>query len=145
MRAWAQRLDQSRVRSRAGKTELLPLPKPIRDALSLEYHLQLEALRAGAGSLTALRVLLRVAMAAAMLRERGYGREQADAIAEYERVANHAYAAGDEGRYGFDPPAFRLFAALVTHHDAQLETAPVRVIDIIARQLERPDAARCAG
>ncbi|MEB2605502.1 Fis family transcriptional regulator [Burkholderia cenocepacia] len=142
MRGWTQRLDQSRVRSRADKTELLPLPKAIRDVLSLEYHLQLEALRAGAGSLTALRILLRVAMAAAMLREFGYGGQRLHAADEYERIAGDAYESGVEGRYGFDPAAFRLFAALVTDHDSQLETAPVRVIDIVARQLERPGTAQ---
>lgn len=141
MKGWSQRPDPSRARSRAGKTEQLPLPRPIRDALSLEYHLQLEALRVGAGSLTALRMLLRVAMATAMLRERGYGREHAHAFDEYERIASDAYALGHEGSYVFDVPAFRAFAALVTHHDAQLETAPVRVIDMIAQRLERPDAA----
>ncbi|CAG9231828.1 hypothetical protein [Burkholderia vietnamiensis] len=142
MSGWAQRLDQSRVRSRAGKTELLPLPKAIRDVLSLEYHLQLEALRAGVGSLTALRILLRVAMAAQMLRELGYGGQRLHAADEYERIAGNAYESGEEGRYEFDPAAFRAFAALVTDHDAQLETAPVRVIDIVARRLERPGAAQ---
>lgn len=142
MRGWAQRLDQSRVRSRAGRTELLPLPKAIRDALSLEYHLQLEALRAGTGSLTALRILLRVAMAAAMLRELGYGGHHLHTADEYERIAGNAYESGEEGSYGFDPAAFRTFAALLTDHDSQLETAPVRVIDIVARQLERPGAAQ---
>lgn len=142
MRGWAQRLDQSRVRSRADKTELQPLPKAIRDALSLEYHLQLEALRAGAGSLTALRILLRVAMAAAMLRELGYGGRRLHTADEYERIAGNAYESGEVGRYGFDPAAFLTFSALVTDHDLQLEIAPVRVIDIVARQLERPSAAQ---
>ncbi|KER69987.1 Fis family transcriptional regulator [Burkholderia cepacia] len=141
MKGWARRLNQSRARSRAGKTELLPLPKPIRDALSLEYHLQLEALRVGVGSLTALHILLRVAMATAMLRERGYGSEHTHEFDEYKRIASDAYTLGHDGSYVFDVPAFRAFAALVTHHDAQLETAPVRVIDMIAQRLERQGAA----
>jgi hypothetical protein len=115
----------------------LPLPKSIRDTLSLEYHLQLEALRVGTGSLTALRTLLRVALAAVMLRDFGYGVRHDRAFEEYERIASDAYASGHEGSYLFDVRAFRTFAALVTHHDAQLETAPVRVVDMVAQRLER--------
>jgi hypothetical protein len=141
MKGWARRLDQSRARSRVCRTELLPLPKGIRDTLSLEYHLQLEALRAGVGSLTALRILLRVGMAAAMLSDLGYGVGHEHAFDDYERLANDAYALGHEGGYLFGADAFGAFAALVTHHDAQLETAPVRVIDMIAQRLERRSAA----
>jgi hypothetical protein len=136
MKQWAARLSQSRAVSIAGKTELLPLPRPIRDAISLEYHLQLEALRAGAGTLTGLRILMRVAMAAAILYERGYGGEPVYPFDEYERIANNAYAVGQEGRYLFDLLAFRTFAALVTDHDTQLKFAPVAVIDLVARRLQ---------
>jgi hypothetical protein len=142
MKYWVQRLDQSRLRSSAGKTELLPLPKHIRDTLSLEYHLQLEALRAGAGSLKALRILLRVALATVMLREFGYGKDHQEAFDEYERIASNAYASGLDGRFLFDPRAYRAFSALVTHHDAQLAVAPLRIINIVAQRLEDKGTAR---
>ncbi|WP_206952484.1 Fis family transcriptional regulator [Trinickia acidisoli] len=141
MKNWTYRLSQSNREQRAIKTELLPLPKPIRDVLSLEYHLQLEALRAGAGSLMALQILMRVAMAAGMLSELGYGKPGLDSLDDYEHVANEAFFAGQDGRFGLDNKAFRLFAGLLTNHDAQLEVAPVRVIDGIAKYLEQHGGA----
>ncbi|MFM0527171.1 hypothetical protein PQR11_19550 [Paraburkholderia strydomiana] len=73
MNKWAYRLSQSSRKQREAKTELLPLLKPIRDALSLEYHLQLEALHAGVGSLMALQVVMRAVIATGILCELGYG------------------------------------------------------------------------
>jgi hypothetical protein len=126
-----------KVMSRVDKTKIKPLPRPIRDALSLEYHLQLEALRAGAGTLMGLRILVRVAMAAELLYEHGYGQKPAHRFIEYERIASDAFAVGRDGGYLFNLFAFRTFAALVTKHDAQLESTPVAVIDIVARRLQR--------
>ncbi|WP_245965096.1 Fis family transcriptional regulator [Trinickia dinghuensis] len=113
------------------------MPKPIRDVLSLEYHLQLEALRAGVGSLMALQSVMRVAIAAGMLSELGYGKPSTGSLGHYEDAANSAFSSGREGRFRFDDEAFRLFAGLLTNHDAQLEAAPVKVIDGIAKRLER--------
>ncbi|AJX00032.1 hypothetical protein BM43_5 [Burkholderia gladioli] len=123
--------------NRARRIELLPLPEPIRNVLSLEYHLQLEALRAGVGALMALQIVLRAAMAAAMLREMGYGGSTLRPLAEYEELASHALASGIEGRYGLNESGMRVYAALLTEHDAQLALAPLNVIDQIARRLER--------
>ncbi len=139
MRNWSSRLRQASVAHRATKTELLPLPQRIRDALSLEYHLQLEAMRAGAGSLMALQTLMRVAMATSMLVELGYGTDSGRTVAHYESDAADAFAIGHEGSYAFSAESVRKFAALLTVHDAQLEVAPVRIIDQIAKRLERPN------
>ncbi|WP_255218932.1 Fis family transcriptional regulator [Paraburkholderia kururiensis] len=113
------------------------MPKRIRDALSLEYHLQLEAMRAGVGSLMAIQILMRVAMATKMLGELGYGKSADRTVADYEGPATDAFTAGCEGRYAFDAATVQIFASLLTEHDAQLEIAPVRVIDQIAGRLER--------
>ncbi|AMV46893.1 Fis family transcriptional regulator [Paraburkholderia caribensis] len=139
MRNWSARLRQASVSQKSMKTELLPLPQRIRDVLSLEYHLQLEAMRAGAGSLMALRTLLRVAMATTMLREFGYGNAAGRTVADYESEASDAFAIGHEGSYAFSVATVKKFATLLTEHDAQLEVAPVRIIDQIARRLEGPD------
>lgn len=136
MKNWAHRLSQSNSRRSAARTELLPLSKPIRDVLSLEYHLQLEALRVGVGSLMALQILTRVAMAAGMLQEFGYGRPDIHSFDEYEQAALGAFSSGVEGTFKLDAAAFRLFAGLVTTHDAQLAVVPVNVVDVIARRLE---------
>ncbi len=141
MRNWSGRLRQASATHRATKTELLPLPQRIRDVLSLEYHLQLEAMRAGAGSLMALQTLMRVAMAASMLVELGYGSGSGRTVADYENEASDAFAIGHEGRYAFSVATVKKFAALLTEHDAQLEVAPVRIIDQIARRLEGPNSS----
>jgi len=96
-------------------------------------------MRAGAGSLMALQTLMRVAMATTMLGELGYGNAPGQKVADYEDAASDAFAAGHEGSYAFDMATVQKFAALLTEHDGQLEVAPVRVIDQIARRLERPN------
>ncbi|MDR0241391.1 MAG: Fis family transcriptional regulator [Burkholderia sp.] len=139
MKNWSGRLRQASANQRAAKTELLPLPQPIRDVLSLEYHLQLEALRAGAGSLMALQTLVRVAMASRMLGELGYGKNADLPTDDYEKTASEAFSVGTEGSYTFNGDAVQKFAVLLTEHDTQMKTAPVRVIDQVARRLERPN------
>jgi len=134
---WAHRLSQSSRKQREAKTELLPLPKPIRDALSLEYHLQLEALHAGVGSLMALQVVMRAVIATGILCEFGYGDIQNASYKDLEKIANNSFSSGAQGRFYFDGDAFRLFAKVLTTHDSQLEAAPVKVIDEVAKRLER--------
>lgn len=134
---WAHRLSQSSRTQREAKTELLPLPRPIRDALSLEYHLQLEALHAGVGSLVALQVLMRTVIATGILCEYGYGDVEDASYKDLEKIANHAFSSGCQGHFHFDGDAFHLFARVLTTHDLQLEIAPVKVIDEVAKRLER--------
>ncbi|MDR6379064.1 hypothetical protein J2776_005786 [Paraburkholderia caledonica] len=116
---------------------MLPLPKPIRDALSLEYHLQLEALHAGVGSLMALQIVMRAVIATGILCELGYGDIQNASYKDLEKIANNSFSSGAQGRFYFDGDAFRLFAKVLTTHDSQLEAAPVKVIDEVAKRLER--------
>lgn len=137
MKNWTHRLSQSNKTLRASRTELLPLPKAIRDVLALEYHLQLEALRAGVGSLMALQIMMRVAMAATMLGELGYGKPDISSFGDYEEVSKDTLSSGRDGWFAFDNKAFRLFAVLLTNHDAQLEIAPVRIIDVVAQRLDQ--------
>ncbi|WP_338084078.1 Fis family transcriptional regulator [Burkholderia glumae] len=134
---WAYRLHQSSRRRREAKTELLPLPRPIRDALSLEYHLQLEALHAGVGSLVALQILMRVVIATGILCEFGYGDIEDASYKDLEAIANQAFSSGDPGRFHFNHDAVRLFSKVLTTHDLQLEVAPVRVVDEVAKRLEQ--------
>ncbi|WP_241510306.1 Fis family transcriptional regulator [Burkholderia seminalis] len=137
MNKWAHRLSQSSRTQREAKTELLPLPRPIRDALSLEYHLQLEALHAGVGSLVALQVLMRTVIATGILCEYGYGDVEDASYKDLEKIANHAFSSGCQGHFHFDGDAFHLFARVLTTHDLQLEVAPVKVIDEVAKRLQR--------
>nr|WP_257757432.1 Fis family transcriptional regulator [Burkholderia glumae] len=113
------------------------MPRPIRDALSLEYHLQLEALHAGVGSLVALQILMRVVIATGILCEFGYGDIEDASYKDLEAIANQAFSSGDPGRFHFNHDAVRLFSKVLTTHDLQLEVAPVRVVDEVAKRLEQ--------
>lgn len=134
---WAYRLNHSSARQHRKKTDLLPLPQRIRDILSLEYHLLLEALRAGVGTFSSLQILTRVALATTMLSEEGYGGPIALTFEALEGAAYESYKTGEKvGSFVFDDRAFRLFAALLTHHDRQLAATPVYAIEAVAQRLE---------
>ncbi|MBN3748965.1 Fis family transcriptional regulator [Burkholderia sp. Se-20373] len=136
MRDFHSRARQSSLRKRARKIDCMPLPRHVRDSLALEYHLQLEALKAGVGTLTSLQLLTRVALAAEMLRSLGYGAAETRGFHEYEAAAWNALQAGRDGEIQFDEDSYRLFAELVTSHDDQLARAPVSAIEAVANRLE---------
>ena len=138
MRHLHKRNEQSYLAKRIRKIDCSPLPQHVRDALSLDYHLQLEALRAGVGTLFSLNILTRVAIAAGMLKSMGYGAPELETYSEYESTAWGAFTAAREGEIKFDDCAYQLFACLVTVHDSQLERAPVSAIQQVADRLESP-------
>lgn len=117
--------------------EWLPLPEESRNRLSLEYHLQLEVVRAGAGTLMSLKLLMRVALASLLLQQLGYGQPLPWCVEDYETAARGALDSGSEGCYRFDEATFYLFAGLVNYHDAQLEVAPWKALSDVATKLEQ--------
>lgn len=137
MQNWTTRLRQSQTRQRANKTELLPLPASIRDRLSLDHHIQLEVLRAGRGTLYSLQLLMRVALAAAVLQRLGYGPGSLRSVEDYEIAATDAMTCDTDGPFRFGDDAYQLFAALLTDHDAQLAVAPVKAMAYVAKRVER--------
>lgn len=134
--SWVSQLNQSRAKKRREKTDLLPLPQRIADVLSLEYHLLLEALRAGVCSFDGLRILTRVALATTMLAEEGFGNVKYP-FPDLEEAAYRSFESGKEsGLFRFDDTAFHLFAHVVTAHDLQIMRTPVIVIEKLALRLE---------
>lgn len=123
--------------TRSAWHEMLPLPQESRDQLSLEHHLQLEALRAGAGTLMSLKLLMRVALASLLLQQLGYGEPLPRSVEDYETTARHALDTGADGVYRFDAAAFAVFARLVNYHDAQLDVAPWKALIHVAARLEQ--------
>jgi hypothetical protein len=120
------------------KANLLPLPRRVADALSLEYHALLEALRMGWGSLYALKHLTRVALATTFLARSGYGDLMGLTFSELlDELAKVYVRAEKTGVYVFDKRLFEQFAKVVTVHDRQLQAAPVRLIEVIAQKVER--------
>ncbi|WP_213769289.1 Fis family transcriptional regulator [Caballeronia sp. dw_19] len=144
-RNWIHRLSQSSARQDRKKTDLLPLPVGIRNVLSLEYHLLLETLRAGAGTLSALKILTRVALATSMLDEHGYGGRFNLTFDVLEDAAYRSFKRGELiGTFSFEEETFCLFAELLTHHDRQLAAAPVSAIERVGKRLEHPNHAIAA-
>lgn len=135
MNNWTLRLHQSQRQRQTNSKELLPLPRDIRDGLSLQYHLHLEILRAGRGTLFSLQLLMRVALGAAMLQQLGYGKSMDSTIEALEDAAKRALDSWGEGEYRFDAETYRHFARLVTHHDGQLEHAPVKALSYVETKL----------
>jgi len=131
------RFHASSSGGRVGWEELLPMTREARDRLSLEHHLQLEALRAGVGSLMALQLLMRVALAGSMLHQLGYGDALLRPVEEYEALAADAMHEGSGGLFAFDEETFRVFAQLVSCHDRQLETAPLKAVRHVADKLAK--------
>ncbi|CAN7658183.1 Fis family transcriptional regulator [Massilia sp. LjRoot122] len=137
MNNWTLRLRQSHIQRKADRVELLPLPKPVRDGFSLQCHLQLEALRTGNGSLMSLQLLMRVALATAVLQQLGYGNSPNQPIEEYEAAAAAALGTGSDGSFQFDQAAFQLFARLLTNHDQQLNAVPIKALAYVEEKLRQ--------
>ncbi|AOJ26728.1 hypothetical protein WJ12_17530 [Burkholderia seminalis] len=55
----------------------------------------------------------------------------------WKRSRTTRFSSGRHGHFHFDGDAFHLFARVLTTHDLQLEVAPVKVIDEVAKRLER--------
>lgn len=117
--------------------EFQPLPQATCSRLSLQNHAQLACLYVGAGSLLSLQLLMRVALASAILQELGYGHALPCDIEEYEALATQALHSGSEGCYRLSGEAYAAFAGLLLYHDRQLGTAPLEAFAYAADKLDR--------
>lgn len=114
-----------------------PLPQATFSRISLQHHAQLACLYVGAGSLLSLQLIMRVALASAILRELGYGHALPREIEEYEALATQAMHGGSEGSYRLSGEAYAAFAGLLIYHDRQLGTAPLKAFAYAAKKLDR--------
>ncbi|WP_148654667.1 Fis family transcriptional regulator [Paraburkholderia caribensis] len=120
----------------SAKADLLPLPSYIVDRLSLEYHIMLEALSSGHGTLYSLQLMTRVGMATAILSDSGYGLLR-NGFWELYDATSRAYGGPlNDGHYRFDESAYALFCRVLTVHDQQMRRAPVAEIEKLAKRLE---------
>ncbi|WP_141213223.1 Fis family transcriptional regulator [Janthinobacterium sp. PC23-8] len=117
--------------------EFQPLPQATCSRLSLQHHAQLASLYVGAGSLLSLQLIMRVALASAILQELGYGHALPREIEEYEALATQALQSGSEGCYRLSGEAYAAFAGLLIYHDRQLATAPLKAFAYAAEKLDR--------
>lgn len=107
---------------------LLPMPRAVRDALSVEYHLMLEALSGGYGDGRMLSTLAQVLLVAYFLHQSGY-QDGSPVFDEMEAVIASACERGNEtGIWSIDADGYRLLGRLLTLHDRQLAVAPLCVV-----------------
>lgn len=130
--------SSSAVRAGQAKALQLPLPRATADALSLRYHIALEAMRTGNGYPAAVHTLTAMMLLTQFLAGAGYGRISSEARIESERSITDAFNTGNEqGEWMFDDVGYAHFAAIVSVHDFQLYSAPMSAIIAAGERLDR--------
>ena len=95
------------------------------DRIALRYHLALAAMRAGQGERIHLQLLLQMTVLASFIGDAYAASLCPDAIGKVEQSILQSVTRGDEiGTWTLDEEAIELCAAVATHHDHQLRTAP---------------------
>lgn len=126
------------ARARQSKALLLPIPRSMAIELILPVHIALDALRRGAGSMSAAQTLTQTMLLTGFLCDLGYG----EMTYEQLRTADQALAATFErGRtndeWRLDEAHVELFAYIVSSYDAQLQRAPLSALTDASASLDR--------
>ncbi|WP_321817462.1 MULTISPECIES: hypothetical protein [unclassified Paraburkholderia] len=117
---------------------VLPLPAASADALSLRYHVSLEAMRTGSGWLGAAQALTTLMFVTSFLAEAGYGRLTFFDVLGCQNALSAALRDGLAGKgWGFSQEGIEKYKTLVTLHDFQLSIAPIRAIKTAGRRLQQ--------
>ncbi|WP_321842096.1 hypothetical protein [Paraburkholderia bannensis] len=120
---------------------VLPLPAASADALSLRYHVSLEAMRTGRGWLGAAQALTTLMFVTSFLAEAGYGRLTHADVLGCQNALSAALRDGLAGKgWGFSAEGIENYKTLVTVHDFQLSIAPIRAIKIAGKRLQQVNA-----
>jgi hypothetical protein len=126
------------TRVRLSKMQLLPMPRPEADMLSLHAHCALQALRDGHGWIACAQSLAEVLILTACVAEAGYGQITREAWLQSELALNAAFAEGQAtGVWKLDDASCAQLAGVVCVHDAQLHNAPLGVLAAASERLER--------
>lgn len=129
------------ARARRSKTMLLQIPRSTADALALQVHLALSALRSDAATCRDAQTLLQTQVLALSIADAGYG----ELAPEEARRADDALIAcfergGRDGVWRIDDEAFDALARIVTVYDGQLQSAPLWVLADASERLDRMSA-----
>jgi hypothetical protein len=117
---------------------LLPLPPATVAALSLEYHLNIEALRCGYGTASHVGSLAQLLLVAYFLIEDGRGQGNADGFRELEDALVRCNQRGvDTGAYFVEDDTYVLLGELLTLHDRQLATTPLYALAAAKQRVDR--------
>ncbi|MEQ5844425.1 MULTISPECIES: hypothetical protein [Paraburkholderia] len=117
---------------------LLPMPRHEIEAMSLQYHAALEALRMKQGSAHGLRILLQVIVLTGFIDEARRREIRVEVLVAAEQEINAAFERGaKDNQWTLDAQGEDLIAALLGWHDDQLRAAPMVVLLEAAGRLER--------
>ena len=126
------------TRVRLSKMQLLPMPRPEADRLSLHAHCALQALRDGHGWMAGTQSLAEVLILTAYVAEAGYGQITREAWLQSESAINAAFAEGQAtGVWKLDDASCEQLAGVVCVHDVQLHNTPLGILAAASERLER--------
>ncbi|MCA7955772.1 hypothetical protein LGM43_36685 [Burkholderia seminalis] len=129
---------QQAAASRKAKSRLLPMSRLDADRVAPRYHLALAAVRSGQGERIHLQLLLQMIVLASFIRDAYAASLCPEAIGKVEQGLLQAVRRCEQSAaWTLDDEAIALCAAIATHHDHQLRTAPLAAIDDATRRLNR--------
>jgi len=128
-------------RARRNKTMLLQIPRSTADALALQVHLALSALRGDSATASDAKTLLETQVLALTIANAGYGDLTAEEAGRADDVLIACFDRGHrDGVWRIDDEAFDALARIVTVYDGQLQSAPLWVLAEASERLERMSA-----
>ncbi|WP_198399463.1 hypothetical protein [Caballeronia calidae] len=118
------------------------MPRATTDALSLRYHIALEAMRTGSGYRAAAHCLTALVLLTRFLARAGYGCMSEDTQAVCEKALADAFMTGNATeQWRLSETGYQHMAVVLNLHDIQLLTAPMERIVEAGEQLNRVKAA----
>jgi len=135
------RRSSDAARVRRNKTMLLPMPRATADALALQVHLALAALRGGFATNSHAQTLLQTQVLASSIVDAGYGELTPDDARRADDALLACFERGNrEGVWQLDDAAFDALARIVTVYDGQLHGVPLWVLVEANERLNRISA-----
>ncbi|KWN22018.1 hypothetical protein WT83_04930 [Burkholderia territorii] len=108
------------------------------DRIALRYHAALAAVRAGQGERMYLQRPLQMTVLASFMGDAYAAALCPDAIGKFEQCLLQAVSRGEETDvWTLDEGTIELCAAIATHHDYQLRTAPRAAVNDATQRLDR--------
>jgi hypothetical protein len=129
------------ARARRSKTQLLQIPHATADALALQVHLALAALRGEAATSRDAKTLLQTQVLALTIADAGYGELTPDEARSADDALLACFERGNrDDVWRLDDEAFATLARIVTVYDGQLRSAPLWVLADASERLDRMSA-----
>lgn len=129
------------TRARRSKTMLLPIPRATADALALQVHLALSAMRGESATSRDAKTLLQTQVLALTIADAGYGELTPEEARRADDALLACFERGNrDGVWRVDGEAFDSLARIATVYDDQLRSAPMWVLADASERLDRMSA-----